>query len=160
MPASSPPPSSTLSPAFSSSPSSSRPSGRSGQRRPGARPPAAGALPAPLRVQEAPSAGAFDRAGDFRIEADLVQLNLSFLHVARELARSARELAITRLGLDAAACAALCRLSVADLQALAHSHALIFGLRVDPADLSLQAQLARTNPTASDARVLLSEQRG
>ncbi len=160
MPASSPPPSSTLSPAFSSSPSSSRPSGRSGQRRPGARRPAAGALSAPLRVQEAPSAGAFDRAGDFRIEADLVQLNLSFLHVARELARSARELAITRLGLDAAACAALCRLSVADLQALAHSHALIFGLRVDPADLSLQAQLARTNPTASDARVLLSEQRG
>lgn len=160
MPASSPPPSSTLSPAFSSSSSSSRPSGRSGQRRPGARPPAAGVLPAPLRVQEAPSAGAFDRAGDFRIEADLVQLNLSFLHVARELARSARELAITRLGLDAAACAALCRLSVADLQALAHSHALIFGLRVDPADLSLQAQLARTNPTASDARVLLSEQRG
>ena len=111
-------------------------------------------------MQEAPSAGAFDRAGDFRIEADLVQLNLSFLHVARELARSARELAITRLGLDAAACAALCRLSVADLQALAHSHALIFGLRVDPADLSLQAQLARANPTASDARVLLSEQRG
>ena len=159
MPASSPRPSSTLSPAFSSSPSSSRPSGRSGQRRPGARPPAAGAPSAPLRVQEALSAGAFDRTGDFRIEADLVQLNLSFLHVARELARSARELAITRLGLDAAACAALCRLSVADLQALAHSRALIFGLRVDPADLSLQAQLARTNPTASDARVLLSEQR-
>jgi hypothetical protein len=62
-------------------------------------------------VQEAPSAGAFDRAGDFRIEADLVQLNLSFLHVARELARSARELAITRLGLDAAACAALERVN-------------------------------------------------
>ena len=103
---------------------------------------------------------AFAAAGPSPLEADLAQLNLSFLHVARELSRSARELAITRLGLDAAACAALCRLSVADLQALAHSQALIFALRVDPADLPRQAQLARTNRIAAEARVLLSANPG
>ena len=103
---------------------------------------------------------AFDATAASGIEADLAQLNLSFLHVARELSRSARDVAITRLGLDAAACSALCRLSVADLQALAHSQALIFGLRLDPADLPLQAQLARTNRVASEARVLLSANPG
>lgn len=102
----------------------------------------------------------FDAVGPSPLEADLAQLNLSFLHVARELSRSARELAITRLGLDAAACAALCRLSVADLQVLASSQALIFALRVDPADLPRQAQLARSNRTASEARVLLSARPG
>jgi hypothetical protein len=97
-----------------------------------------------------------DTATASRIEADIAQLNLSFLHVARELSRSSRELAVTRLGLDANACAALDRLSIADLQALAHSHALIFGLRVDPSDLPLQAKLARTNRIASGARLLLA----
>lgn len=122
--------------------------------------PAFGRPSARLRVEEAPAVSAFAAAGPSPLEADLAQLNLSFLHVARELSRSARELAITRLGLDAAACAALCRLSVADLQALAHSQALIFALRVDPADLPRQAQLARTNRIASEARVLLSANPG
>jgi hypothetical protein len=108
-----------------------------------------------LRVEEAAAVNG-DTATASRIEADIAQLNLSFLHVARELSRSSRELAVTRLGLDATACAALDRLSIADLQALAHSHALIFGLRVDPSDLPLQAKLARTNRIASGARLLLA----
>ncbi len=155
-----PVPSRAPSSSFSSSLSSDQAPDRARQRRAVARRPAAGDTPSPLRVEEVPSGVVFDAAGTSPIETDLAQLNLSFLHVARELARSAREIAITRLGLDAAACAALCRLSVADLQALAHSHSLIFGMRVDPADLSLHARLARTNRAASEARVLLSENRG
>jgi hypothetical protein len=141
-----------------------------GQGRPppkAARSRSPGAVPAPvaeavrsrpaigLRVEEAAAVNG-DTATASRIEADIAQLNLSFLHVARELSRSSRELAVTRLGLDANACAALDRLSIADLQALAHSHALIFGLRVDPSDLPLQAKLARTNRIASGARLLLA----
>ncbi len=113
-----------------------------------------------LQVEEPLAAAAVELPVAARIDADIAQLNLSFLHVARELARSARELAVTRLGLDAAACAALDRLSVADLQALAHSHALIFGLRVDPAALPMQAELARTNRIASGARLLLAADAG
>jgi hypothetical protein len=113
-----------------------------------------------LRVEEAPVSAAGEMPMASRIEADIAQLNLSFLHVARELSRSARELAVTRLGLDAAACAALDRLSLADLQALAHSHALIFGLKVDASDLPLQAELARTNRIASGARLLLAVDAG
>ncbi len=113
-----------------------------------------------LRAEEPALAVPVDLPVAARIDADIAQLNLSFLHVARELARSARELAVTRLGLDAAACAALDRLSVADLQALAHSHALIFGLRMDPAALPMQAELARANRIASGARLLLSADAG
>lgn len=150
------------SPASRGSPGSSR------SRRPASaaspRPAAPGPLarrPASrLRVEEAPAALPAETPIALRIEADIAQLNLSFLHVARELARSARELAVTRLGLDAAACAALDRLSIADLQALAHSHALIFGLRVDPVDLPMHAELARTNRIASGARLLLATDPG
>ncbi|MBC7781609.1 MAG: flagellar transcriptional regulator FlhD [Proteobacteria bacterium] len=91
-----------------------------------------------------------------RAQNDLAELNLSFLHVARELARSARDVAITRLGLDAESCTALERLSVADMHALAHSHALIFSLRVDARDLSAHAELARSNRIASEARLILA----
>lgn len=148
----------TLNLPSSSSPSSAAARPRSGRSAVGLS--GAGPGPVRLRAEEGPAAAAFDATAASGIEADLAQLNLSFLHVARELSRSARDVAITRLGLDAAACAALCRLSVADLQALAHSQALIFGLRLDPADLPLQAQLARTNRVASEARVLLSANPG
>jgi hypothetical protein len=118
--------------------------------------PAPGGPSARLCVQASAAQVLVDLPMAARIEADIAQLNLSFLHVARELARSARELAVTRLGLDAAACAALDRLSLADLEALAHSHALIFGLRVDATHLPMQAELARTNQIASGARLLLA----
>ena len=143
-----------------SSSSPSRAATRPGSRRSAVGLSGTGPAPVRLRAEEGPAAAAFEVTAASGIEADLAQLNLSFLHVARELSRSARDVAITRLGLDAAACAALCRLSVADLQALAHSQALIFGLRLDPADLPLQAQLARTNRVASEARVLLSANPG
>jgi hypothetical protein len=94
-----------------------------------------------------------------RVQADLLQLNLSFLHLAREAARSARDVAITRFGLDAEACAALERLSMADLQAIAQSQALVFGLRVEPRALAAHAALARNNPVASEARLLLAAYR-
>jgi|LNFM01.1.fsa_nt_gb hypothetical protein len=129
-------------------------------RRRAASGPASSRPAARLRVEESSPPASFDLPVAARIEADIAQLNLSFLHVARELARSARELAVTRLGLDAAACAALDRLSIADLQALSHSHALIFGLRLDPADLPMQAELARTNRIASGARLLLAADAG
>ena len=94
-----------------------------------------------------------------RTQLDLVQLNLAYLHVARELSRAARDMAITRLGLDAAACAALDRLSVDDLQALAHCQGLLFTLRIDAADLVETARLARADRTAFEARLLLSRPR-
>jgi hypothetical protein len=138
---------------------SAQPPVRSRARRAAPAEPATGREPHRLRAEEPLALSARLAPDAAPIEADLVQLNLSYLHLARELARSARDLAITRLGLDAAACSVLCRLSVADLQALAHSRALIFGLRVAPGELPAQAQLARTNRAASDARVLLSAQR-
>jgi len=122
---------------------------------------ATGSRPSPrLCVEEALAPMTCDPAMASRIEADIEQLNLSFLHVARELSRSARELAVTRLGLDATACAVLDRLSVADLQALAQSHVLIFGLKVDPSDLPMQAKLARTDRIASGARLVLAQEAG
>ncbi len=118
------------------------------------------AIPHLLKVEEAPfmtSRGTSAAATPAeRAQADLACLNLSFLHVARELSRSARELAITRLGLDAECCAALDRLSLADLHALAHSQALIFSLRVDARALSAQAELSRHDRIASEARLVLS----
>lgn len=94
-----------------------------------------------------------------RTHLDLVQLNLAYLHVARELSRSARDMAITRLGLDAEACAALDCLSVDDLQALAHSKGLLFTLRIDAGALMETARLARSDPAAFEARLLLSSPR-
>jgi hypothetical protein len=124
------------------------------------------ALPAPAhRATSAPSpallaeeASGRDQAActSDRTSTDLAELNLSFLHVARALSRSSRELAITRLGLDVEACIALERLSVSDLQVLAHSNALIFGLRLDARDLSAHEALDRHERAASDARLLLS----
>jgi len=112
-----------------------------------------------LKVAEEASAQLPRPASTGRIDADLAELNLSFLHVARALSRSAREIAVTRLGLDAEACAALDRLSVADLHAIAHSQTLIFSLRVAPGELSAQAQLARYDPVASEARLVLAAER-
>lgn len=112
-----------------------------------------------LQVAEDASAWLARPASAGRIDADLAELNLSFLHVARELSRSAREIAVTRLGLDAEACAALDQLSVADLHAIAHSRTLIFSLRVAPGELSAQAQLARYDPVASEARLVLAAER-
>jgi hypothetical protein len=94
-----------------------------------------------------------------RVQADLAQLNLCYLQLAREFARSAREVALTRLGLDAEACAALEGLSLADVQTLAQSRALIFGLRLAPSELAAQAALARTHPVVSEARLLLAARR-
>lgn len=107
-----------------------------------------------LRVEEASPPEA--RPNESRLDADIAQLNLAFLQVARELSRSGRELAVTRLGLDAVACAALDRLSVTDLHTLAHSHQLIFRLRLDASDLSTHAELARCDRVASEARLLLA----
>lgn len=94
-----------------------------------------------------------------RTELDVAQLNLAYLHVARELSRSARDEAITRLGLDAEACAALDRLSVDDLHALAHSRGLLFMLRLDAGALIETARLARADRAAFEARLLLSSPR-
>jgi hypothetical protein len=88
-----------------------------------------------------------------------VQLNLAYLHVARELSRSSRELAITRLGLDAEACAALDRLSVEDLHVLANSQGLLFTLRIDAVALMETARLARVDHAAFESRLLLSRPR-
>lgn len=146
-------------PASTPTTTAGRSAARPRSHRPAAGAPAAPRAPARLRAEEPPALSGLAAPDATPIEADLAQLNLSYLHLARELARNARELAVTRLGLDAAACSALCRLSVADLQALAHSRALLFGLRVAPDQLPLQAQLARTNRVASEARVLLSAHR-
>jgi hypothetical protein len=94
-----------------------------------------------------------------RTHLDLVQLNLAYLHVARELSRSSRELAITRLGLDAEACAALDRLSVEDLHVLANSQGLLFTLRIDAVALMETARLARVDHAAFESRLLLSRPR-
>jgi len=94
-----------------------------------------------------------------RTRLDLRQLNLAYLHVARELSRSARDVALTRLGLDAEACAALDRLSIDDMQVLADSHGLLFTLRIHATDLVETARLARVDRAAFDARLLLSSPR-
>jgi len=106
-----------------------------------------------LAEEASPAVG---RPHESRLDVDIAQLNLAFLQVARELSRSGRELAVTRLGLDAQACAALERLSVRDLHTLAHSHQLIFSLRVNASELSAHADLARCDPVASEARLLLA----
>jgi hypothetical protein len=84
-----------------------------------------------------------------RTHLDLVQLNLAYLHV----------LAITRLGLDAEACAALDRLSVEDLHVLANSQGLLFTLRIDAVALMETARLARVDHAAFESRLLLSRPR-
>ena len=122
-------------------------------------------LPVSPEVEPAAAAPGADRSPGLardaaeRAQLDLVQLNLAYLHVARELSRSSRELAITRLGLDAEACAALDRLSVEDVQVLANSQGLLFTLRIDAAALMETARLARVDRAAFEARLLLSSPR-
>ncbi len=87
---------------------------------------------------------------------DLAHLNLTFLAVAREFARSHPEEAFIRLGLDREACALLANLSLPDLQRLARSGALIFRLAQSPGQLAANLTLARRDPLLSEVHLLLS----
>lgn len=87
---------------------------------------------------------------------DIASLNFNFLAIARELARSRREEAITRLGLDAATCDLLGAMSMQDLQELARRGSLVFRLNQSSEQLSANLSLARRNPMLSEAHLLLS----
>jgi flagellar transcriptional activator FlhD len=87
---------------------------------------------------------------------DLSSLNLTFLAIAREMARSRRDEAIIRLGLDQATCDVLGELSLADMQQLARSGALIFRLAQSPEQIKANLSLASRNPVLSEAHLLLS----
>jgi len=87
---------------------------------------------------------------------DLSSLNLTFLAIAREMARSRRDEALIRLGLDQATCEMLGQLSLADMQQLARSGALVFRLAQSPAQIRANLLLATRNPVLSEAHLLLS----
>ena len=87
---------------------------------------------------------------------DLAHLNLTFLAVAREFARTHPEEALTRLGLDQEACTLMAQLSLQDIQQLARSSALLFRLAQSTGQLAANLSLARRNPLLSEVHLLLS----
>lgn len=87
---------------------------------------------------------------------DLAHLNLNFLAVARELARSRPEEALTRMGLDREACTLLAGMSLQDIEQLARSAALVFRLAQSPGQLAASLRLARRDPLLSEVHLLLS----